>query len=124
MEKTVKISALRIAAQLDLNDVKGTYETKPTVDRSFELFYSGESDKYAHYFNYGVAVFTGYQENEISIAIDKIKGSLIHPVAPLRRDYAVKVVTDSGSGAADMKFESDYIVLGKLDAGIARTIMF
>src|SRR5258707_11151169 len=70
--KTLKISALLVANQLDLKGIKAFLDLKPLADSSSELLYSFGNDRLQYYFNYGLIVFSGYSEDEIKAAVQTI----------------------------------------------------
>jgi hypothetical protein len=105
METTIKLSAIRVANQLDLKGIKGTLELKPLADTSSELFYCLGPDKYQYFFNYGVIVFTGYREEEINQAVKNAQPFLKNPDKWLRDDHSISV--ESGAG---LHFEFDQLI--------------
>jgi uncharacterized Rmd1/YagE family protein len=119
MEKTVKLSAIRVANQLDLKGIKSMLGTKPLDDTSSELFYNYGPDQYQYYFNYGVVVFSSYSEEEINAAVKKIQPYMKSPDPWLRDDHDVSVVPGS-----ELKFDFDRLVVGRVDAKIIRIAMF
>lgn len=119
MEKTVKLSAIRVANQLDLKGIKGLFDLKAVAESSFELFYGTGSDSYQYYFNYGVVVFSGHTEEEIKQAVEKIQNQLKSPQPWLRDDHDVQVQP----GAA-LKFEFNQLIVDHVDDKIIRIAMF
>jgi uncharacterized Rmd1/YagE family protein len=127
MEKTVNLSAIRVADELDLKAIKNSVEAKPGADSTYELFYSSAPDKYIDYFNYGVVVFFNHTDDEIRTAIDKIQGAGKNPGAAwLRENYAVKITHQSPPTSATVppRFEFDHLVTTRFDVKMARTAMF
>jgi uncharacterized Rmd1/YagE family protein len=127
MEKSVKLSAIRVAAQLDLKDIRNHIDQKAEVDISYELFYETGTDRYEYFFSYGVVVFSNYTESEIATTVEKIKGCLKNPVAWIREDYSI-LVTGGGDSIEDangsgMKFEFDHLTVNRFNSKIARTAM-
>ena len=118
MEKTVKLSAIRVANQLDLKGIKSTLEQKPVADTSSELFCSLGQEKYQYYFNYGVIVFTGYTEEEINQAVKRAQPFMKNPDKWLRDDHTIRV--DPGAG---LHFEFDQLIVDHLDPKIIRIAM-
>ncbi len=118
METTVKLSAIRVANQLDLKGIKTSLELKPVADTSSELFYCFGLEKYQYYFNYGVVVFTGYTEDEINQAVKKIQSFHKNPDAWLRDDH--KICVEPGS---ELQFEFDQLIVDHIDAKIIRIAM-
>lgn len=119
MEKTVKLSAIRVASQLDLKGIKAFFDLKTVADSSYELFYRAGSDSYQYYFNYGVVVFSGHTEEEIKLAVEKIQNYLKNPEPWLRDDHDIRVQ----SGAA-LQFEFDQLIVDHVDDKIIRIAMF
>jgi uncharacterized Rmd1/YagE family protein len=120
MEKTLKLSAILIANQLDVKGIKSFFDIKPFADSSTELLYSFGNDRYHYYFNYGVVVFAGYSEEEIKLAIKAITNQLRNPVASwLRDDHEISVIEGS-----EMAFEFDQLIVDHLDPKVARIAMF
>jgi uncharacterized Rmd1/YagE family protein len=118
MEKKVKLSAIRVANQLDLKGIKSTHEQKPVADTSSELFYSLGTEKYQYYFNYGVIVFTGYAEEEIMESVKKIQPFQKNPDKWLRDDHTISV--EEGAG---LQFEFDQLIVDHIDSKIIRICM-
>lgn len=119
MEKTTKLSAIRVANQLDLKRIKTSLTLKPVVDSLYELFYSDGITKYQYYFNYGVIVFSGYSDEEINLVVKEIHSCLIDPGPWLRDDHEINVVPGS-----ELQFEFDHLVINHVDAKIIRIAMF
>jgi len=119
MEKTVKLSAIRVASQLDLKGIKAYIDSKTVADSSYELFYQAELDSYQYYFNYGVVVFSGHTEEKIKLAIEKIQDYLKNPEPWLRDDHDIHVQ----SGAA-LQFEFDQLIVDHVNDKIIRIAMF
>ena len=119
MEKTVKLSAIRVASQLDLKGIKAYIDLKTVADSSYELFYCTGLDSYQYYFNYGVVVFSGHTEEEIKLAVEKIQNYLKTPEPWMRDDHDIRVQ----SGAA-LQFEFDQLIVDHVDDKIIRIAMF
>lgn len=119
MEKTVKLSAIRVANQLDLKGLKSSQELKPLADTSSELFYGLGQEKYQYFFNYGVIVFSGYTEEEIHQAINAIQSYLKNPEPWLRDDHSIHVIPDAG-----LQFEFDQLIVDHIDGQVIRIAMF
>ena len=118
METTVKLSAIRVANQLDLKGIKSVIEVKPLADSSSELFYGPGPDRYQYYFNYGVIVFMGYSEEEIVQAVRRVQPHLRNTDAWLRDDHTVSV-----EPGTELQFEFDRLIVDHLDAKIIRIAM-
>ncbi len=118
MRKTVKLSAILIANQLDIKGLKAYLDIKPVADSSTELFYDFGGDRYQYYFNYGVIVFSGHSEDEIKLAVKAIQAYLKNP-APnwLRDDHEISM------HEGDMKFEFNQVIVDRLDAKVFRIAM-
>ena len=119
MEKTVRLSAIRVANQLDLKGIKAFLELKPLADSSSELFYELGPDKYLYYFNYGVIVFSGHSEEEIKLAVKTVQGYLKNPEPWQRDDHEIMV--ESGSAP---QFEFDQVIVDRIDGKVIRIAMF
>lgn len=119
MEQTVKLSAIRVANQLDLKGIKSTLELKPLADSSSELFYGFGNDKYLYFFNYGVMAFTGYAEEEISKTVSDLLPWQRNPETWLRDEHTVHVVS-----GAPLQFEFSELIVDRMDAQIIRIVMF
>ncbi len=120
MEKTLKLSAILIANQLDIKGIKSFFEIKPFADSSTELLYSFGNDRYHYYFNYGVVVFSGYSEEEIKLAVKAIYSYMRNPVTTwLRDDHEISVIEKS-----EMAFEFDQLIVDHLDPTVVRIAMF
>ena len=115
MEKTVKLSAIRVANQLDLKGIKSFLQTKPAADSSFELFYHVDTDKYQYYFNYGVIVFSGHTEEEMKLAVMNIQTYQKNPDPWLRDDHEINLIPGS-----PQHFEFDRVVVDHIDDKIIR----
>lgn len=118
MENIIKLSAIRVSNQLDLKGIKSSLDQKPLADTSSELYYSFGGEKYQYFFNYGVIVFLGYSEEEISLAINKILPFQKNPDSWLRDDHSILV--EQGAG---LVFEFDHLVVDHLDDKIIRIAM-
>ena len=118
METTVRLSAIRVANQLDLKGIKSCLDFKALGDTSSELFYCFEGDKYQYYFNYGVIVFSGQAEEEIAVAVKKIESCLKNPEPWIRDDHEISVIPDAG-----LQFEFDQLIVDHVDARIIRIAM-
>jgi len=114
----MKLSAIRIANQLDLKGIKSFLDVKPLADTSSELFYSPGPDKYQYFFNYGVIVFTGYSEEEIKAAVKSIHSFLRSPNGWLRDDHDVA----AREGAA-VEFLFDQVIVDHIDEKVVRVCM-
>jgi required for meiotic nuclear division protein 1 len=120
MENKVKLSAIRIANQLDLKGIKIFLELKPALDTSSELFYGFGANKYQYYFNYGVVVFSGHSEEEIKLAVKTIHSYQKNPDTKwMRDDHEISVIAGS-----EMKFDFDQLVIDHVDETIIRITMF
>jgi uncharacterized Rmd1/YagE family protein len=120
METTVKISAIRVANQLDLKGIKASLELKPAVDTSSDLFYVQGDDKYIYYFNYGVIVFSGHSEQEINQAVTTIQSFQKNPdIKWLRDDHEISSIAGS-----EIKFNFDQLVVDHINETIIRIAMF
>ncbi len=119
MEKTVKLSAILVANQIDIKGLKSFLEIKPTSDSSTELFYSFGGDRYQYYFNYGVIVFSGHSEEEFKLAVKAVQPYLKNPTTNWLRDDHKISVGDIGK----MEFEFDQVIVDHLDEKVFRIAM-
>ncbi|HET9487142.1 MAG TPA: RMD1 family protein [Chryseosolibacter sp.] len=118
MAEIVKLQALLVSNQIDLKGIKSQVEKKPLADSSSELLY-GSGGKYEYYFNYGVIVFSGYQEAEMKDVIKTVEKHLKDPeVAWLRDEFQICV--DRGK---ETSFDFAEVVVGKLDDMVVRVAM-
>jgi uncharacterized Rmd1/YagE family protein len=120
MTKTLKLTAILVANQLDIKGVKAFFDIKPLADSSSELFYSFGSEKYQYYFNFGVVVLVGYTEDEMKYAVKTVQPFLKNPMNVwMRDDHNIKV--EEGCETA---FEFDELIVAKLDVKVIRIAMF
>lgn len=117
--KSVSVSAILVANQLDLKGIRGYLELKPVVDSPTELMISLGGDRYQFFFNYGVVVFSGHTEEEIKLALKSISPFLKNPIASWIRDDH-KIETDQES---NLEFEFDRILVDHLDQKVFRITM-
>jgi uncharacterized Rmd1/YagE family protein len=115
----MKLSAIRIANQLDLKGIKAFLDMKPLADSSSELFYGLANDKYQYYFNYGVIAFSGHTEEEIKLAINTIQPFLKSPDAWLRDEHVINI-----HDGASLQFEFDEVIVDHIDDKVVRIGMF
>jgi uncharacterized Rmd1/YagE family protein len=119
MAQTLRLSALLVAGQLDIRGIKLFLEQKPAADTSSELFYSAGGGKYQYYFNYGVAAFAGYSEEEIRLHLEKIRTFQRNPAtSPLRDDH--EITFEAGR---ETVFNFDELVVGTLNDNVVRITM-
>ena len=118
MVEIVKLYAFLVSNQIDLKGIKSVIGRKPLADSSSELFY-GSNGKYEYYFNYGVIVFSGYQEEEMKAAISSVESFLKDPEESWMRDeFQLRVIP-----GAEVSFEFADAVVGKLDEMVVRVSM-
>lgn len=115
----MKLSAIRVANQLDLKGIKAFLELKPLADSSSELFYSLTPDKYQYFFNYGVIVFSGYTDEEIRIAVKAVQPFLKNPGDWMRDDHDITV-----REGASIEFLFDQVIVDHIDEKVVRIGMF
>jgi uncharacterized Rmd1/YagE family protein len=117
--KTIKLTALLVANQLDLKGVKTFLNLKTLADSSSELLYSFGEDKYQYYFNYGVIVFSGYSEEEMKAVVQSILPYLKNPNEKwLRDDHDITI------GEGKLEFEFNQVIVDRLDTKVLRIAMF
>src|SRR5437868_494107 len=117
--KTIKLTALLVAKQLDLKGIKSFLDRKTLADSSSELLYSFGGDKYQYYFNYGVIVFAAHSEEEIKAAVAMISPFKRNSYEQwLRDDYEIAEMEGK------LEFEFDRLVVNNLDANALRIAMF
>ena len=117
--KTIKLTALVVANQLDLKGVKAFLDLKTLADSSSELLYSFGGDKYQYYFNYGVMVFAAHSEEEMKVAVRAVAPYLKSPNEQwLRDDHEITVQE------GELEFEFDRLIVDHLDAKVSRIAMF
>lgn len=118
MADIVKLHAFLVSNQIDLKGIKSLYEQKPLADSSSELFY-GAGGRYQYFFNYGVIVFSGYAEQEMLRAIERLGSYLKDPEpAWMRDEFQIRV-----DPARQFVFEFAEAVVGKLDHMVFRVAM-
>ncbi len=117
--KTIKLTALLVANQLDLKGIKTFVDLKTLADSSSELLYSYGGDKYQYYFNYGVIVFAGHSEEEIKVAVKAVGPHLKNPNDQwLRDDHEISVKE------GELEFEFDQLIVDHFDEKVCRIAMF
>ncbi len=120
MAHSIKLTAFLVANQLDIKGIKAFLEIKPNADTSSELFYKLSETKYQYYFNFGVALFCGFTEEEMKYALKTIQPYQRNPLtSSLRDDFMIEVEV---GGTA--KFDFDKMVVGRMDDTIVRIAMF
>lgn len=117
--KSVNISAILVANQLDLKGIRAFLDLKPVVDTPTELMITLGADRHQFFFNYGVIVFSGQSEEEIKIALKALSPFLKNPITNwIRDDHKLEIDTDSV-----LDFEFDRIVVDHLDQKVYRIAM-
>lgn len=116
--RPVKLSAIRIANQLDLKGLKSSLDVKALADSSSELFYQLAPDKYQYYFNYGIVVFSGHSDEEIKQTVTKIHSFLKSPNGWLRDDH--EIVVREGTS---LEFLFDQVIVDHIDEKVVRIVM-
>jgi uncharacterized Rmd1/YagE family protein len=116
--KTLKLSALLVANQLDLKGIKAFLDIKPLADSSSELLYTFGNDRMLYYFNYGVIVFSGHNEDEIKVAVRAVMPYQKNPNTNwLRDDYEMAVKE------GEMEFDFNQLIVDRLDEKVIRIAM-
>jgi len=118
MPELVKLHAFLISSQIDLKAAKTLIDKRPLADSSSELFY-GADGRYEHFFNYGVIVFAGYQEEEMKEFIRNVHPLLKDPEKSWLRDE-FQILVDPGR---EMRFEFAQAIVGRLDDTLIRVAM-
>lgn len=117
--KTIKLTALLVANQLDLKGIKTFLNIKTLADSSSELLYGLSEDKHQYYFNYGVIVFSGHSEEEMKAVVQSISLHLKTPNEQwLRDDHDITV------GEGKLEFEFNRLIVDRLDTKVLRIAMF
>lgn len=117
--KSVSVSALLIANQLDLKGIRAYLDLKPVVDSPTELMIALGGDRYQSFFNYGVIVFSGQSEEEIKLALKSITKFLKNPISNwIRDDHKIEIDPDSV-----LDFEFDRILVDHLNQKVFRVTM-
>jgi required for meiotic nuclear division protein 1 len=119
MSQTIKLSAFLVSNQLDIKGIKSFLDIKPLADSSAELFYSFSGGKYQYYFNYGVLVLAGYNEDEMKWAVKAISAFQKNPLTPWLRDDHELTVAEGSSIA----FQFDEVILDRIDEHVIRVAM-
>lgn len=116
--KTLKLSALLVANQLDLKGIKSFFDLKPTVDSSSELLFSFSADRFQYCFNYGVIVFAGHSEDEIKVAVRSTLPYQRSAISNwLRDDYELTVKE------GELQFDFNRLIVDRLDEKVIRIAM-
>lgn len=116
--KTLKLSAVLVANQLDLKGIKAFLNLKTVADSSSELLYSLGDDRMQYYFNYGVVVFSGHAEEEIKAAIQAITPYQKNPNSNwLRDDHEIT------EREGETEFDYDQLIVGRVDEKVTRIVM-
>jgi len=119
MQEIIKLTAFLVAKQLDIKAIKSFLEINPLADSSSELFYSFSPGKFQYYTNYGVIVFSGFSEAEITYAIKTVHQYHKEPVkSPLRDEFQIRVAPE-----AETVFAFNEIVVGRADEMVVRIAM-
>ena len=114
-----RITAILVAGQLDLKGIKQFLDIKPLVDTSTELLLSTGTNRYHFFFNFGVAVFANYSDEEIKLVIKSITPFLKNPVQGwIREEFIVEVSDES-----NLEFEFDRLGVNRLDDKVFRITM-
>lgn len=120
MSRIIKLTAFLVSNQLDIKGIKAFLDIKPLADSSSELFYKFTEDKYQHFFNYGVIVFTGYAEDEMKWAIKTINSYQRNPVSQwLRDEFQIRL-----EEGVEPLFEFNEAILGRVSDKVIRIAMF
>jgi uncharacterized Rmd1/YagE family protein len=115
----MKLTAIRVAAQIDIKAIKTHLELKPLAESSAELFYGLGTYKFQHYFNYGVIVFSDYSDDEIKISVKAIQSCLRSPAPNWLRETS----EISLAAPATLQFDFNQVVVDRLDAKVIRIAM-
>jgi len=120
MPQTVKLSAFLVANQLDIKGIKAFLDIKPVADSSSELFYRFSEEKFQYYFNFGVVVFAGYNEDEMKWAIKTVNDFQRNALSSwLRDDHLIEV-----QEGKQIMFDFDKLITDKCDDKVIRITMF
>ena len=118
MTGIVKLNAFLVSNQIDLKAIKALFDLKPLADTSSELMYGGDG-KFQYFSNYGVIVFSGYPETEMTAAVKTIQPYLRDPeISWLRDEFQIRV--DPGK---ENSFDFAEAVVGKVDHMVIRVAM-
>ena len=120
MTRSVKLSAFLVANQFDIKGIKSFLDIKPQADSSSELFYKLSDEKYKHYFNYGIVVFTGFTEEEMKWTIKSISAFHRSPMTQWVKDE-FEILVEPGP---DITFKFDKVILGDCNDQAIRIAMF
>jgi uncharacterized Rmd1/YagE family protein len=120
MAQPIRLTAFLVASQLDIKGIKAFLDITPMADSSSELFYNLSGGKFQYYFNYGVVVFSGYEEDELKWAIKAVQSFQKKPIQNWLRDDH-EILVEPGS---DIRFQFDKVVLSSCDEKVIRIAMF
>lgn len=120
MAEQISLTAFVAAGQLDIKKIKAEAGEKPAAESSTELFYAAPRGRYEYFLNYGVAVFSGYSEDEMKAAVEH--------VLPFSRNALHKWVRDDNEIIVEpgqsLTFDFEKLILGAVGAREMRIIMF
>jgi required for meiotic nuclear division protein 1 len=120
MAESISISALVAAGQFDIKRIKAAIIEKPSAESSTELFYAMAGGRYRYFLNYGVAVFSGYSDEEIKSAVEWVLPFSRNALgAWIQDDY--EIILEPGQ---PLTFDFEKLILGAVGAKEMRIIMF
>lgn len=120
MSLTVKLSAFLVSNQLDIKGIKAFLDIKPLSETSSEVFYRFSESKFQCYFNFGVIVMAGYNEDEMKWAIKATKDYQRNILSNWLRDDLL-IETQEGK---QIVFDFAKLVVDKCDDKVIRITMF
>ncbi len=112
------IVAFQIAENIDIKRFRAAYTGKEYHQDSSEVYYVGESSKYLYVLAYGVVVFEGYDEVQMSETIEFLKPFCKNFLdSRLREGFKIHENTDTD------RFEYNEIFLTRVDPDVLRIVM-
>lgn len=113
-----KVTAFQIAESIDIKRFRKEFTGKELYSNNFEVFYGNNPGQYLYVQGYGMVVFSGYEDIQMSEMIDYLRQFTKNPVPEkLREDFTISV-----NPSQDV-FGYNEIQVTKLDNDVMRIIM-
>jgi len=112
------IIAFQLAANIDIKRFRSAFTGKEYYYDPSEIYYIYDSSKYLYVLAYGVAVFEGYDEVQMSEIIEFLKPFCKNPLdTRLREEFKIHESTDTD------RFEYNDVHLTRVDPAVMRIVM-
>ena len=113
-----KIYAYQITEGIDIKQFRKQYAGAEYFANNSEVFYCGDNERYLYVFSYGVVVFSGYDETQMSESIEFLRPfcKILLP----ERNSEVFVINDE---ASKDKFGFNEAYLSKFNPDVMRIVM-